>query len=61
VIVDWKGINDADGNPVEYTYDNAVAFFDQFPEIYNYLRSCSQNVQYFNKQRLEDLKNSQEI
>ena len=35
VVIDWDGIRDDAGQPVPLTEENAIAYFEAFPELFN--------------------------
>jgi hypothetical protein len=56
IVVDWKNINDADGNPVPCTPDNVLDFFNAFPEIFSEISGYAQEMGTFSAEYLEEAK-----
>lgn len=56
VVVDWKNINDAEGNPAPCTPENVAAFFDAFPEIFSEVIAYAGEMATFSEENLEEAK-----
>lgn len=47
VLVDWKDVTDKDGNPLEFSEENAVKVLTDLPDLYLELVSESENRDNF--------------
>lgn len=56
IVVDWRGINDVDGNPVPCTPENVDAFFKAFPELFSDVVSYATEMATFSQENLEEAK-----
>ncbi len=53
VILGWEGVTDRNGNPLEFTVENAKKLFKDLPELFNDLREQSQKSALFRKHMQE--------
>jgi hypothetical protein len=56
IVVDWRNINDAEGNPVPCTPENVKAFFTALPEIFTEVVAYASEVATFAEENLEEAK-----
>ena len=56
IVVDWKNINDAEGNPVPCTPENVKAFFVAIPEIFSEVVAYASEIATFAEENLEEAK-----
>lgn len=57
VIVDWKGIVDADGNEIACTFDNALELLTQLPDFRDAIFQLSIDAEAFKPDSEEGVKN----
>jgi hypothetical protein len=60
VVLDWREVNDKDGNPIPFSVENAVALFSKFDDLFSIVMQAAQKMSLFRaKVQEEDAKNSQ--
>lgn len=47
VVVAWEGVTDRDGNPLPFTYDNAVKLFLDLPDLFRDIQAAAQDRSLF--------------
>lgn len=53
-VVDWKGITDKEGNPLEFNFENAVNLLCTLPDLLNSLMSYAENPENFKDEKQGD-------
>ncbi len=56
VVLDWKGIKDAEGQDVPYSPEAAVELFKAVPEMFNDITTLCADMAVFTDGELEDAK-----
>jgi len=46
-LYDWENVTDVDGEPLEYTRENALTLLTDLPELWDDLRTSAQNASLF--------------
>ena len=56
ILLDWKNIDDADGNPIPYSREKALEFFEnpELADFYDYVVIVSNQKENYRKQVLVD-------
>lgn len=54
VIADWKGVNNADKEPVKYTADEAFAILKALPKLFSTIVQWSTDTQAYQDVAVED-------
>jgi hypothetical protein len=58
VLINWKGVTDAEGNDLPFSPENALKVFKDFPDFLNDVATAVQERDFFKKEDLEaDVKN----
>lgn len=59
VVLGWEGVTDADGQPLEFTRDNALKVFEDLPDLFRDVQEHATSLALFRDEVLEgDAKNS---
>lgn len=56
VVIDWEGIKDSEGVNVPFNYNNGVAYFEQFPELFNDVIAYAGELSSFQDNEVEEAK-----
>lgn len=54
VVVDWRGIDDVEGDPVPFSPANVEAFFEAFPEIFRDVMTLAGEATMFSERRVQE-------
>lgn len=54
VLLDWKDVQDDDGNELPYTWEEGVRAFDEFPELLEDVLGFANKSQNFRDEEIED-------
>ena len=58
IIMDWEGVEDSQGNPLPCNRSNKLIFYDNYPEIVDYvLAEVDKIAEREQKEKEKDLKN----
>lgn len=53
VVLGWENVEDADGNPMDYTVANCVKLFEDLPDLFKDIQEQSQRSALFRAELLE--------
>ena len=53
VLLDWRNVQNAEGNTIAFTEQNAVALFNELPDLYDDLNAKARNASLFRDEALE--------
>lgn len=53
VVVSWSGVEDRDGNPMEFSKDNVLKLFSDLPDLFRDVVRQSQNEALFRRELRE--------
>lgn len=53
VVIGWDGVEDENGQPLQYSPEAAATLFEQLPELYALLQEQAQNVALYRKDVLD--------
>lgn len=58
VILGWTGVTDDEGKTISFTYENCIALFEKYPDLFADIQEQAQNIRLFKEEiREEDGKN----
>ena len=55
VIIGWEGVTDAEGQPVEFTKENAVKILTDLPEFFRDIQEAASSVSLFRAQQKAEI------
>lgn len=54
VVLGWSGVEDEDGNPLEFNEQNVVKVFEDLPDVFADVRAAAEKASLFRREALED-------
>lgn len=54
IVIGWVGINDREGNPIEFNKENCVKLFIDLPELFADVQDASTSIANFQQEQNED-------
>ena len=54
VLLDWRNVQDRNGNQIAFSTDSAMSLFDQLPELYDVLQDNAEKAEFFRQEALEN-------
>ena len=55
VLIRWCGLDDKDGQPIEYAVEKGVKLFQKYPDLYQRLSDDAQEISTFQREEIEEI------
>lgn len=54
ILVGWEGVKDEEGNPLEFTRDNAIKLLTDLPDLMKDLQQFASSIANYRRERVND-------